>query len=61
MRRLQGDEFRSIIENAPLKSNNLIYWESMVNTKTKHSEGEITADIIKEVNVCNNRSQMRGF
>lgn len=48
--RLQGDEFRSIIENAPMLAN--VIAESMgvsrAELKTLSSEGAITADVIKQ-------------
>ncbi|WP_107838969.1 tape measure protein [Metasolibacillus meyeri] len=48
--RLQGDEFRSIIENAPLLAQAIAEstGSSMAELKKMSSEGTITADIIKK-------------
>ena len=48
--KLQGDEFRSIIENAPLLAKAIAEYtgKSMGELREMSSEGEITADIIKK-------------
>ncbi len=47
--RLQGDEFRSIIENAPLLANAIAEYtgEGMEGLKKLSSDGKISSDIIK--------------
>ena len=47
--RLQGDEFRSIIENAPMLANAIAEYTGvgMEGLKQLSSEGAISADIIK--------------
>jgi hypothetical protein len=48
--KLQGDEFRSIMENAPLLAQAIAKYthKSMGDLKQMSSDGEITADIIKK-------------
>lgn len=48
--RLQGDEFRSIIENAPMLAQAIAKYtgKSMAELREMSSEGQITADIIKK-------------
>ena len=47
--KLQGDEFRSIMENAPLLAQSIAKYtgKSMGDLKEMSADGEITADIIK--------------
>lgn len=51
--RLQGDEFRSIIENAPMLANAIAesMGKSRAELKAMSSEGAITADVIKRAMV----------
>lgn len=52
--KLQGDEFRSIMENAPLLAQAIARYtgKTMGELKTMSSEGKITADIIKNAMIA---------